>query len=209
MTTLTFLGLTGGSGTTALVALTLLTHPGSTSTLPELTSFDPATLERRIGHPFPSVIGDRHIADAGRYSVPKLHTALQDGHAVLVAPLGARGDRAVAHATDGLELPHRRILGPHVTTARVGVNGRTRTTPLDAETAVLPYDRHLAHGTPLHEIQHRLGRRTHQALARWNQRLEDHLWHTRPLEPGLLAELQRSPSHPNPWTQPGSDARSS
>lgn len=201
MTTLTFLGLTGGAGATTLVAMTLLAHPGSERTLPELTSHDPATLERRIGHAFPSVIGQRRIADAGRYSARKLHTALRDGHAVLVAPLGARGDRAVDDAIRGLDTTDRRILGPHVSIARVAVNGPMRDPAHAAAPFVLPYDHLLAHGTPLNGTWHRVSRRTDRAMTRWNQLLEDHLWRTRPLHPSILETVQNRDESPNPWTQ--------
>lgn len=203
MTTLTFLGLTGGAGATTLVAMTVLAHPGSERTLPELTSHDPATLEQRIGQAFPSVIGKRRIADAGRYSTHKLHTALRDGHAVLVAPLGARGDRAVDDAIHNFDATDRRVLGPHVSIARVAVNGPMNTTTHPPETFILPYDRLLAHGTPLIGMWHRLSRRTDHAMIRWNQLLEDHLWRTRPLPPGVLETLQNRHESPNPWTQQG------
>lgn len=201
MTTLTFLGLTGGAGTTTLVAMTLLAHPGTQRTLPELTSHDPATLEQRIGHPFPSVIGDRRIADAGRFSPQKLDSALREGHAVLVAPLGARGDRAIIQATRGLDTASHRILGPHVSIARVASNGPMRRAPHEPSDFVLPYDRLLAHGTPLSGVWLRLGRHTDRAMFRWTQQLEDHLWHTRPVDPDILEELRNPEGASNPWTQ--------
>lgn len=201
MTTLTFLGLTGGAGTTTLAAMTLLAHPGSERTLPELASHDPATLEHRTGRSFPSVIGDRRITDAGRFTGPKLRSALHDGHAVLVAPVGARGDLAIDDTTARLDTGNRRVLGPHVSVVHVAVNGPVRNSHHENAAFVLPHDRLLAHGTPINDIWHRLGRRTTDAMNRWHQILEDHLWRTQPADPAVLAQLQTPEPDANPWTQ--------
>ncbi|MGP5717737.1 hypothetical protein ACTXO9_17810 [Brachybacterium tyrofermentans] len=203
MTTLTFLGLTGGAGTTTLAAMTLLAHPGSERTLPELASHDPSTLEQRIGRSFPSVIGDRLITDAGRFTAQKLRSALHDGHAVLVAPVGARGDLAIDNATARLNQCDRRVLGPHVSVARVAVNGPVRMSRRENDSFVLPYDRLLAHGTPVNHMWHRLGRRTTDGMTRWHQILEDHLWRTQAAEPAVLAQLQTPDPDPDPWAQQG------
>lgn len=202
MTTLTFLGVTGGAGTTTLAAMTLLAHPGSERTLPELASHDPATLERRIGRAFPSVIGDRRITDAGRFSLPKLRSALLDGHVVLVAPTGTRGDLAIEEATRGLEAGTRKVLGPHVSIVRVASNGPVRRVAThDDATFVLPYDRLLAYGTPMNDLWHRLSRRTEHSMGRWNQILEVHLWRTQPADPDVLEQIRGPEPRTNPWTQ--------
>ncbi|GAA1485695.1 hypothetical protein [Brachybacterium fresconis] len=202
MTTLTFLGLTGGAGTTTLVAMTLLAHPGSERTLPELASHDPATLEQRVGRSFPTVIGDRRITDAGRFTPQKLHGALHDGHAVLVSPVGARGDLAIDNATAHLGQGSRRVLGPHVSVARIAVNGPVRIPRHEYDSFALPYDRLLAHGTPINALWERLGRRTTDAMSRWHQILEDHLWRTQPADAAVLDQLQEPAPEASPWTQP-------
>lgn len=201
MTTLTFLGLTGGAGTTTLVALSLLGHSGGAEDLPEIASHDPEVLERRVGAPFPTVIGERRIREGGRFSHEKVMAALATGHVVLVAPVGSKGDAVVDRTVEELAAPGPRLIGPHVTIARSAVHGPARRgSGHGQDHFTMPYDPVLAHGMPISGAWDRFSRPTHKAIERWVQMLEDHQWRSRPTTVSPAAGLARH-APPNPWTQ--------
>lgn len=171
MTTVTFLGASGGTGTTTLAALTLHLLTTHNIRLPTVIAEDAAAFDQRSGlQLLPSPRGGHQLIDGGRYDEHKAATALTRGYLVLV---GAHTREGMAALTDsvsevidrfGADANRRNI--PVV----VSAFGRRRATSREMPVQMrLPFDSALATGGPLPLAMQRLSSGTKSTLRqRWN-----------------------------------------
>jgi hypothetical protein len=166
MTTLTFLGASGGAGTTTVAALSwhLLAETGLR--LPAVVTADTAGFTARLGYTPPAVAASgNELIDGGRYSAGKAAASGQ-GWLVLVGAHTRNGEIALQDALADL-------------TARLGPAGLERTWPVlcaafgpsrpttSALPAVhFPFDRRLAAGAAVAATLPQLQRRSQDFLRR-------------------------------------------
>ena len=172
MTTVTFLGASGGTGTTTLAALSLHLLISHGVRLPTVIAEDSAAFDRRFGLALPPAPASAHqLVDGGRYDERKAASALTNGYLVLVG----------AQSTLGVNALHERVTD---VTARFGPGAEPRTVPVinsafgrrrssshDGPVQMrLPYDSALAAGGPLSVAMPHLSARARAALAqRWTR----------------------------------------
>ncbi|MDN5558880.1 MAG: hypothetical protein L0G23_05510 [Ruaniaceae bacterium] len=165
MSTLTFLGASGGSGTTTLAAISAHMLAENGMRLPALIAEDFEAFSARLGTPPRGVqrSGDE-LVDGGRYATRKAAAALAQGTLVLVSALAPRGVAALDEALAAVG-------------AEFGGAARERTVLVQCESfgppvgsphpdAVrVPFDRALAPGGPIS-----------LALGKVRTQNREHLW---------------------------------
>ncbi|MFT3888473.1 MAG: hypothetical protein QM713_09975 [Arachnia sp.] len=160
MATLTFLGASGGAGTTTLAALSLHLLAENDLRLPVLIAAEADAFNARLGIVPQAVRATGHeLVDAGRYTTAKAAAALAQGRLVLV---GAHTPRGVAAHDDALA----------EITARFGQAGIGRTLPVlcasfggrppavEDQRIAIPFDPRLAPGGDVSEALPALRSRT-------------------------------------------------
>ena len=162
MTSLTFLGASGGSGTTTLAALSVLILVEQGARIPTVVAEDAKSFDVRLGTLSSPVRGSGHeLVDGGRYQPGKAAAALEQGRLVLV---GASTPQGIAHLESRLSDVAQRF----------GAAGVERTVPVlcaafgsssdVADRLFIPFDPRLAVGAPLTATLPSLRARTKNAL---------------------------------------------
>lgn len=166
MTTLTFLGTSGGSGTTTLAALSVLLLAEHGARIPTVVAEDPKSFDLRLGTLASPVRGSGHqLVDGGRYQAGKAAAAIEQGRLILV---GASTPQGIA-AFDGALADLGQRFGP---------SGLERTVPVLCASfgpssalsnrLTIPFDPRLAFGAPVTSTLPSLRPRTKSALhMRW------------------------------------------
>jgi len=147
MSSLTFLGASGGAGTTTLAALSVLLLVEQGSRIPTVVAENPTAFDGRLG-PLPSPVrGNGHeLIDGGRYREGKVAAAIEQGRLVLVGASTPQGiialDTALADVAQ-----------------RFGAAGVERTVPVLCSSfgrspavtgrLCIPFDARLVPGAPL------------------------------------------------------------
>lgn len=118
MTSLTFLGSGGGTGTTTLAVLSVLLLAERGSRVPAVVAEDPAAFDRRLGAlPSSARASGDELVDGGGYRAGKAASALSQGRLVLVG----------AHTTSGVAALERALAD---ISSRFGPAGIERTQPV-------------------------------------------------------------------------------
>lgn len=164
MSTLTFLGASGGCGATTLAAISVHLLAENDMRLPVLIAAEADGFNARLGVVPQGVRATgNEFVDAGRYTTAKAAAALAQGRLVLV---GAHTPRGVAAQDDALA----------EISARFGQAGIGRTLPVlcasfgrprpavDDQRLLIPFDPRLAPGGPVSDALAVLRSRTQGAL---------------------------------------------
>lgn len=165
MSSLTFLGASGGAGTTTLasVSVHLLAEHGLP--VPAIVAEQAAVFNVRLGTPVTAAQSSSdELIDGGRYSAPKASAALTQGRLVLVGAATHRGIDALNGALDDLA-EHEGASSLDGVIPVLCASFRAAPALTEGGHLVIPYDRALAQGGSLSDAFPRVGRRTRAALA--------------------------------------------
>lgn len=174
MTTVTFLGASGGVGTTTLAALSLHLLAAGSMPVPAVIAEDTTAFDQRSAIRQGSIPG-HELVDGGRYDESKAAAALGRGYLVLVGAQSVHGVKTLelrlADVATRFGSGGQMRSVPVITSAF----GRRRTSSHDVPVQMrLPYDRALAAGGSLSVALPRLGARTRSTLAqRWTPWLRE------------------------------------
>lgn len=162
MSSLTFLGTSGGSGTTTLAALSVLLLAEQGMSVPAVVAEDAEVFNFRFGTLSSPVRGSGHeLADGGRYHAGKATVAIEHGHLVLV---GASTPHGVSALEDTLSDVAQRF-GASALERTVPVLCSSFGRPSAASSRLnIPFDPRLALGTPLTSALPSLRPQTKNAL---------------------------------------------
>lgn len=180
MSTLTFLGASGGCGATTLVALSLHLFAEYDLPAPTVLGEDVTALHARRGDVARSPRSvDLQIVDAGRFSRRKAATAVGAGRLILVGTRTREGVEARQRARASIVEEFGGADLPRVTEVVCETFGRQE--QLDAEGAlIMPFDRALAAGGPVSVAIPSLSHRARRTLDdEWGPFLRR--WHASPL----------------------------
>lgn len=166
MTTITVLGVCGGSGATTLVGLALI---GEEPVDAVVTGHDRRVLADRLGalgqrpaDPAPAL----RLIDGGRVDPDRIAASFGAGALVLAAPVSNTGEAALAATLDYISLRYSRELLLKIGIVRTEVHGAARPDK-NGSGIRIPYDRALAHGRGLDETASLLRRPTLAAARAW------------------------------------------
>lgn len=171
MTTVTFLGASGGVGTTTLAALTLHLLATNSIRLPAVIAEDAAAFDQRSGLLLPPVpAGGHQLIDGGRYDERKAADAFAHGYLVLVSAQTSTGITALDATLDDITTRFGTAVGPRTLPVLSASHGRRRAVHDNPVQMRLPYDAALAPGGPLTVAMPHLSARTRATLAqRWTR----------------------------------------
>lgn len=162
MTSLTFLGTSGGTGTTTLAALSVLLLVEQGSRIPTVVAEDAQSFDLRLGTLSSPVRGSGHeLVDGGRYQAGKAAAAIEQGRLVLV---GASTPQGVAALESGLSDVAQRFGAPGVERTLSVLCSAFGRSPAVAGRVSIPFDTRLAVGAPLTTTLPSLRPRTKTAL---------------------------------------------
>lgn len=169
MTTVTFLGASGGTGTTTLAALTLHLLATHSIRLPAVAAADTSAFGQRSGLLLPPApAGGHQLIDGGRYDEHKAATALAHGYLVLVGALTPAGITALDTTLVDIATRSGDAVGPRILPVLSAAYGRRRAVHDAPVQMRLPFDGALAAGGSLSVAMPRLNARTRATLAqRW------------------------------------------
>lgn len=145
MSSVTFLGASGGCGTTTLAALSVLMLAEHTSRVPTAVAEDAAAFDARLGA-LPSGIrgsGDE-LVDGGRFSTGKAAAALSQGRLVIVGADTPQGTAALGRALADIAARFGGAGAERTTPVLCAAFGRPSASASDASRIRIPFDRRLA-----------------------------------------------------------------
>lgn len=171
MTAVTFLGASGGVGTTTLAAISVHLLAAHSIRLPSVIAEDTVAFDQRSGLALaPAPAGGHELVDGGRYDEHKAAAALTRGYLVLVGAQSPAGITAQDATLADITTRFGAAVGPRIVPVLSAAHGRRRAvhdTPVQMR---LPFDTALAAGGPLTLAMPRLHTRTRAALAqRWTR----------------------------------------
>lgn len=168
MSTITFLGCSGGCGTTTLAALTVAILADERAAMPALTAENPTAFAQRLGSVPP--LGPRPGAalhDGGRFSTQKAGAALAQGTLILVGADTDSGVAALERASTAITTAFGADGGSRTFPIIVAAFGAPLTAGRTRSSAVhIPFDRALAPGRPIFEVIDEVRPHTREHLRR-------------------------------------------
>ncbi len=162
MTTVTFLGTSGGAGVTTLAALSVHLIADAGLRMPALVADDAVVFHARMGAvPRARQTTTDELIDGGAYALARASAALSQGQLVLVAPATESGMIAQDEALSAIAARFGRPGMERTVAVRCATFGPA---PRATEQLCLPFDAWLAPGGAISEVFARLGGRTRQVL---------------------------------------------